>query len=317
VTALREIKFLQRVNHPNIVKLKEVVTSKATDATRNKGSVFMVFEYAVCDLVGLMDSAQLNESHIMGIMKQLLGAVHYAHVNNVLHRDIKPANILMTSDGYVKLADWGLCRKSAPGGKFTNRVVTRWYRAPELLLGEQQYSAAIDMWSVGCVMAELFLKRAIFPGKDDLDQLKLIFDLCGKPSLDGIPQSWSHLSNVKDIFGAESQPSQLNLRFAFLKPAAQDLILRMLELDPAKRISAKDALTHDWFWGQIPPSPPHLLPVPKGDGLHEHQLREESARREKRMHDSNHGHAPSQPSGHPHASQAPGFDKRYKHAMPQ
>lgn len=282
VTALREIKFLQQVKHRNIVHLREVVTSKATDATRNKGSVYMVFEYAVCDLVGLMDKSSLTESHIMCIVKQLLDALHFAHVNKVLHRDIKPANILVTSEGLLKLADWGLCRRWAEGNRYTNRVVTRWYRAPELLLGEQQYTGAIDMWAVGCVMAELFIGRALLPGKDEVDQLKIIFDLCGKPTKESMPIGWLSLPLAKELLTGEPTQSQMNMRFAFLKPPARDLILRMLELDPTKRITAKDALQHDWFWGTNPAiCEPRMLPVPKGDGMHEHQLREEAARKEK------------------------------------
>jgi len=294
VTALREVKFLSQVEHDNIVRLKEVVTSKASDATRNKGSVFMVFEYAECDLVGLMKTAKLTEPHIMCVVRQILQAVHFAHVNHVLHRDIKPSNVLVNSHGIVKLADWGLCRQWVEGNKYTNRVVTRWYRAPELLLGEQQYTPAIDMWAVGCLLAELLIGRALLPGKDDVNQLKIIFELCGKPGKDTMPSGWENLPLAKEMLSGDSTPSQMQMRFAFLRPSAKDLIFRMLELDPAKRITAKDALNHDWFWGDPAPCEPKYLPIPKGDGLHEFQLRQEAARK-----------APEVPQ-----------EKRWKHEIP-
>ena len=213
---------MSQVENPNIVKLKEVVTSKASDATRNKGSVFMVFEYAECDLVGLMKSRKLSEPHIMCLLKQLLEAVHVAHVNQVLHRDIKPSNVLVNSQGILKLADWGLCRKWVHGNKYTNRVVTLWYRAPELLLGEQHYTTAIDMWAVGCLMAELLIGRALFPGKDEVNQLKLILELCGKPAKDQLPAGWENLPLAKDFLFGEATPSQMQMRFAFLRPQAKD-----------------------------------------------------------------------------------------------
>lgn len=286
VTALREIKFLSQVDHLNIVKLKEVVTSKPSDATRNKGSVFMVFEYAESDLVGLMKTTKLNESHIMCLMKQLLEALHFAHKNSVLHRDIKPSNVLVNSQGILKLADWGLCRKCVEGGKYTTRVVTRWYRAPELLLGDSHYTSAVDMWAVGCLMAELLLGRAILPGKDDVNQLKITFELCGTP--DEMPPAWTTLTLASELLRDQSLPSQMNQRFATLRHSAQDLLFKMLYLDPSKRISAGEALDHDYFWGTDPaPCHPSFIPRPKGDGLHEFQLREQAAKvqNERKQHD--------------------------------
>jgi len=296
VTALREIKFLSQVDHQNVVKLKEVVSSKPSESTRGKGSVYMVFEYAECDLVGLMKTAKLKEAHIMCLMKQLFEALHFAHKNNILHRDIKPSNVLVNGEGIVKLADWGLCRQALPGGKFTNRVVTLWYRAPELLLGEQQYTSAIDMWAMGCLMAELLLGKAILPGKDEIDQLKKIFDLCGTPGQGNWPKGWDNLPMAKElqVFKTDAVPSQVQLRFASLSAQARDLVLKMLELDPSKRITASQALDHDYFWGTDPkPSLPSMIPVPKGDGLHEFQLKEaEAARVQERNkhHDGGHHH---------------------------
>jgi cyclin-dependent kinase 12/13 len=296
VTALREIKFLSQVDYENIVKLKEVVSSKASDATRGKGSVYMVFEYAECDLVGLMKTTQLGDAHIKCLLKQLLKAVHFSHCNAVLHRDIKPSNILVNAEGVLKLADWGLCRKCVPGGKYTNRVVTLWYRAPELLLGQQQYTDAVDLWSVGCVMAELLIGRALFPGKDEAEQLKLILDLTGTPPADKAewPPGWDELPLANELL-TRQMPSQMELRFAFLlQPKAKDLIFRLLALDPTKRITAAQALDHDYFWSTPMPCEPKQIPVPKGDGMHEYQVKEEAARKQQmqqQMHHNDHGHS--------------------------
>lgn len=278
VTALREIKFLFQAHHANIVSLKEVVTSRASESTRNKGSVFMVFEYAESDLVGLMKTKQLREDHIMCILKQLLEALYFAHTNHVLHRDIKPSNVLVTRKGAVKLADWGLCRKRVDG-RLTNRVVTLWYRAPEVLLGTQNYSSAIDMWAVGCLMGELLVGKPILPGKDDMNQLHKIFELCGTPRPDEMPEGWDSLPLAREFFRNNSHESDMNLRFAHLQPLARDLIGQMLCLDPKKRITAQNALDHDYFWQEDQrPCLPENLPTPTGDGLHEYQLREEEKR---------------------------------------
>lgn len=197
ITAVREIKILTRVRDENIVRLFEVMNSfdggeerEASPSSSSRlGTVNMVFEYGDFDLKGLMESDKitLTESHCMCIMKQLLSGLHYIHTNNIIHRDIKPSNILVTNEGRVKIADWGLGRVWRPNGRFTNTVITLWYRPPELCLGEVYYTPAVDVWSVGCLFAELLWKKPLLPGADEIAQLKLIFELCGSPP----PELWS------------------------------------------------------------------------------------------------------------------------------
>lgn len=110
-------------------------------------------------------------------MKQLMKGLHYAHHNNILHRDLKAANLLVSNNGYLKIADWGLSRNWRKGGRYTTRVVTLWYRAPELLLGQKYYDEKVDLWAVGCIFAELLGKKCILPGDNEMQQLKLIFEV--------------------------------------------------------------------------------------------------------------------------------------------
>jgi cyclin-dependent kinase 12/13 len=152
ITAIREIMILKRLNHKNIINLIEIVTSKPSDKNKYRGNVYLVFEYMEHDLSGLIDrKIDYSIAHIKCIMHQILSGVNYMHSNNIIHRDIKGANILINNKGDVKIADFGLARvySDNPNKKYTNRVVTLWYRSPELLLGSTSYGPAIDMWSVG------------------------------------------------------------------------------------------------------------------------------------------------------------------------
>jgi cyclin-dependent kinase 12/13 len=172
ITAVREIKILRQLNHKNIVNLREIVTDKqdAVDFRKDKGSFYLVFEYMDHDLMGLLESGMVdfNEVNNACIMKQLLDGLNYCHKKNFLHRDIKCSNILMNNRGEVKLADFGLARLYNAEDRqrpYTNKVITLWYRPPELLLGEERYGPAIDVWSCGCILGELFLKKPLFQVK--------------------------------------------------------------------------------------------------------------------------------------------------------
>ncbi|XP_026677366.1 cyclin-dependent kinase 12 [Diaphorina citri] len=178
ITAVREIKILRQLNHKNIVNLREIVTDKsdALDFRKDKGSFYLVFEYMDHDLMGLLESGMVdfNEVNNASIMRQLLDGLSYCHKRNFLHRDIKCSNILMNNRGEVKLADFGLARLYNAEDRqrpYTNKVITLWYRPPELLLGEERYGPAIDVWSCGCILGELFVKKPLFqvspdPGHD-------------------------------------------------------------------------------------------------------------------------------------------------------
>ncbi len=163
---------------------------------RNRCNIYLVFEYMEHDLHGLMDRhVSLDVSHIKCIMQQILEGVKYVHSKSVMHRDIKGANVLLDNKGNVKLADFGLGIEFDlhKDRNFTNRVVTPWYRCPELLLGSERYTTAIDMWSVGCLFAELFTSRALFPGDREARVLELIYEKCGPIS----EENWPGVSSLR------------------------------------------------------------------------------------------------------------------------
>ena len=256
LTALREIKALMTLKHKNIVELIEVVISKPNDSNRNVGHVYMVFEYMEFDLSGLVDKGLcLTQSHVMCYAKQLLEAVAFMHKQGFIHRDIKGANLLINRKNVLKLADLGLARvhvnKRLKHKKpYTNRVVTLWYRPPELLLGETYYDSKIDLWGVGCLFAEWLYGDPILPGNNEIEQLKLIFNLCGTPNLEDWPDHVDKPKWESDAEGwcrANKKESTLETRFRRFSELELDLVKRMLSLNPEKRCSAVDALKHSYF----------------------------------------------------------------------
>jgi len=263
ITAIREIKILKVLNHKNIVRLKEIVTSKATEYNQGKGSIYMVMEFCDHDLTGLTDAGQrFTPAQIKCYMKQLLEGMTYCHKNRVLHRDIKGSNLLINNEGQLKLADFGLARPFDDQQRtYTNRVITLWYRPPELLLGSSHYGRSIDMWSVGCIFAELLQRKPILPGRDEFEQLNLIFRLLGTPTEETWP-GCTQLTHYEMICGKLSKKlaNRFDEKFAGTEPLALDLLRRFLSMDPSKRISAKDALDHDYFWTEPMPAKPSELP---------------------------------------------------------
>nr|DAD29254.1 TPA_asm: hypothetical protein HUJ06_030722 [Nelumbo nucifera] len=255
ITAIREIKILKKLHHENVIKLKEIVTSQGpekdeqgrSDGNKYKGGIYMVFEYMDHDLTGLSDRPGMRFSvpQIKCYMRQLLTGLHYCHVNQVLHRDIKGSNLLIDNEGNLKLADFGLARSFSNdhNGHLTNRVITLWYRPPELLLGTTKYGPAVDMWSVGCIFAELLHGKPIFPGKDEPEQLNKIFELCGAPD----EVNWPGVSKIPWYNNFKpTRPMKRRLRevFRHFDRHALELLERMLTLDPSQ-VSFK---CHSTYW---------------------------------------------------------------------
>ncbi|KAJ3675441.1 hypothetical protein LUZ60_004483 [Juncus effusus] len=250
LTSLREINILLSFHQNSIVDVKEVVVGSSLD------SIFMVMEYMEHDLKGVMETMKqpYSQSEVKCLMLQLLEGVKYLHDNWVLHRDLKTSNLLLNNSGELKICDFGLSRQyGSPLKAYTQLVVTLWYRAPELLLGGKEYSTAIDMWSVGCIMAELLAKEPLFSGKSEFDQLDKIFRILGTPS-EKIWPGFKNLPGTKVNF--VKQPyNKLREKFPrtsfsgrpTLSEAGFDLLNRLLTYDPEKRITAEEALKHPWF----------------------------------------------------------------------
>lgn len=256
ITALREIKILQQLKHESIVDLIEICRSKPTQYNRYKGSIYLVFELCDHDLAGLLSNATVKFTlgEIKKIMQQLLEGLFYIHRNKILHRDMKAANILITKTGMLKLADFGLARafsytKAGQVNRYTNRVVTLWYRPPELLLGERDYGPPIDLWGAGCIMAEMWTRSPIMQGDTEQTQLKLICQLCGSITT----QVWPSVEKY-DIFHKFELPKgqkrkvKDRLKVYVKDQYALDLIDKLLWLDPKHRVDSDEALNHDFFW---------------------------------------------------------------------
>jgi len=263
--AVRELKHLQELRHPNIISLLSVFSSK--DQNLN-----LVLEYLpLGDLEMLIRDAEhvrYGAADIKAWMGMLSRAVWFCHESFVLHRDIKPNNLLIAADGEVKLADFGLARSFAdPHQLMTSNVITRWYRPPELLFGAKHYSGAVDVWSVGCVFAELVLRVPYLAGNTEVDQISLICKWVGKPAED----NWPGVSQLPE-YTVPSEPSPPKDRgyyaqtFGTIGADGVDLLMKTLLLDPKKRITARDMLRHEWWHAEPKPTRKQDLPRKTGGG---------------------------------------------------
>lgn len=250
-TTLREVSLLKILEHPNIVKLKDVLLF-------DQGKkLYLIFEFADMDLHQYMRSvAKLNPQNprleldlIQSYIKQLLEGMRYCHLRRIIHRDLKPQNLLVTKDGKLKLADFGLARAYAvPIPTYTHEIVTLWYRAPEILLGAKQYALGVDIWSIGCIFAELATFSPLFPGDCEIDQIFNIFKVLGTPD----ESVWPGVSSLPDYKPAfpKWRPKGLLVsapKLKYLGEDGNDLLSKMLVFDPAKRISAKKGIGTSLF----------------------------------------------------------------------
>lgn len=275
VTALREIKLLKMLLHPNVLKLEEMAVEKNREAVgRKKAVVYMVTPYMDHDLSGLLENpaVKFTEAQIKCYMMQLLEGVAYLHAKNILHRDLKAANLLINNEGILQIADFGLARPyddppPQPGkgnGEatrgYTTVVVTRWYRPPELLLQLRYYTPAIDMWGVGCVFGEMFKGHPILAGTSDANQIHLIFELMGSPTEENMP-GWSQLPGCEGIQNFGHRHSKLSQEFRDQGSCFISLMAELLKLDWRKRINAMDALQHPYFKNAPLPAKPGEIPT--------------------------------------------------------
>ncbi|KAJ3693975.1 hypothetical protein LUZ60_009455 [Juncus effusus] len=241
-TAIREISLLKEMQHRNIVRLHDVVHTEKC--------MYLVFEHLDFDLKKHMEtcpSFSRNPFMIKSFVFQILCGLEYCHSHRVLHRDLKPQNLLVDKrNNSLKLADFGLARAFAiPVRTFTHEVVTLWYRSPEILLGSKQYSTPIDIWSVGCIFAEMSIGRPIFPGDSEIDQIFKIFRALGTPS----EETWPGVTSLPDykLSFPKWYPKDLAALVPRLESAGIDLLTKMLHLDPRNRITAREALQHPYF----------------------------------------------------------------------
>ncbi|KAL7083017.1 hypothetical protein ACP275_14G136600 [Erythranthe tilingii] len=249
LSSFRETDVLESLlPHPSIVRLKEVLVGNDFD-DEEEDTVYIVMEYFERDLNKYIQSKKKDElfiidlSEVKCLMKQLLEGVEFLHSNKLMHRDLKPGNILMKKDEKgilnLKICNFGLCRSfGSKSGLYTPGVGTPWYKSPEILLGSKKYSSAVDMWSVGCIMAELFTGQALFREESELDQIKCVCI--------GFWTGFMSLSGSVANFG--QLPCNLTRdEFPMLTQVGFDLLSKLLSYDPENRITAEVALRHAWF----------------------------------------------------------------------
>jgi len=253
---LREVKILRHFNHENVIRIKDILRPSSLDRFED---VYIVSELMDTDLHQIISSPQpLTDDHCQYFLYQILRALKYIHSAHVLHRDLKPSNLLLNGNCDLKVCDFGLARVAHPeenhAGFMTEYVATRWYRAPEIMLSWKEYTKAIDVWSVGCIFAELLGRKALFPGKDYIHQLNLITDVIGTP-------------DAEDIDSIESEKAQRYISSLPIKPPipperiypnanpeAIRLLQKMLVFSPTKRITVEDALAHPYLASLHDPS---------------------------------------------------------------
>jgi len=243
-TAIKEISLLKGLNHPNIVRLHEVI--------HEERKLTLVFEYLDLDLKKFVDEKKkkgekLHLDVVKNLLYQLLCGIAFCHEQKVLHRDLKPQNLLINKvKGELKLADFGLARSfGIPVRSKSHEVVTLWYRAPDVLMGSTKYSSTIDIWSTGCIFAEMVTSKPLFPGKSNEDQLQQIFKILGTPT----EEVWPTVKSFPEYNPAWAQYPAQRLQHVVpgLTPEGYDLLEQMLTYEPTARITAQKALEHPYF----------------------------------------------------------------------
>ncbi|XP_065067158.1 mitogen-activated protein kinase 14-like isoform X2 [Rhopilema esculentum] len=239
----RELQLLRHLKHENVIGLIDTFTTAAT--LENFDDVYLVTPLMGADLNSVGKVQHLSDDHVQFLIYQVLRGLKYVHSAGIIHRDLKPSNIAVNEDCELKILDFGLARMADES--MTGYVATRWYRAPEIMLNWMHYNQTVDIWSVGCIMAELLTSKVLFPGNDHIDQLTKIMQLVGKPSLDFLAKitSESAISYIKSMPEYKKRP--FSEVFIGANPLAIELLEHMLVLDPDHRITSDDAIKHPYL----------------------------------------------------------------------
>ncbi|RDX76579.1 Mitogen-activated protein kinase-like MMK1, partial [Mucuna pruriens] len=269
---LREIKLLRHMDHENVVAIRDIVPPPQREVFND---VYIAYELMDTDLHQIIRSNQaLSEEHCQYFLYQILRGLKYIHSANVLHRDLKPSNLLLNANCDLKICDFGLARVTSETDFMTEYVVTRWYRAPELLLNSSDYTAAIDVWSVGCIFMELMDRKPLFPGRDHVHQLRLLMELIGTPSeadLGFLNENAKRYIRQLPLYRRQS----FQEKFQHVHLEAIDLVEKMLTFDPRKRITVEDALAHPYLTSLHDISDEPVCMTPFSFDFEQHALTEE------------------------------------------
>lgn len=250
----RELKLLKHMRHENVIGLLNVFYPPSKDCSQ----IYLVTHLMGADLNNIVRTQKLSDDHVQFLVYQILRGLKYIHSAGIIHRDLKPSNIAVNEDCELRILDFGLARPT--DDEMTGYVATRWYRAPEIMLNWMHYNQTVDIWSVGCIMAELLTGRTLFPGSDHIHQLNLIMDVLGTPGDDFVAKitSESARNYIKSL--APMRRKDLSQVFAGANPQAVELLGLMLELDSDKRITAERALAHPYLTQYADPSDEPVSP---------------------------------------------------------
>merc|ERR1740123_2511049 len=234
----RELRMLKHMKHENIIGLLDVFTPAQT--LNDFNDVYLVTALMGADLNNIVKTQKLSDDHVQFLVYQILRGMKYVHSAGIIHRDLKPSNIAVNEDCELRILDFGLARPTE--NEMTGYVATRWYRAPEIMLNWMHYNHTVDLWSVGCIMAEMLTGKTLFPGSDHIDQLTRILGLVGKPDEALLEKMGS--DEARNYIGSlpRMEKKKFNEVFSGANPVAIDLLEAMLEIDPDRRITAEQTL---------------------------------------------------------------------------